>query len=223
MTLWPDVYFRLDLRVKIKENHSAHFCCPDLRLGCLTAYRALPTHFAMEQGNTTSNPEISFGEFSAATHEEWRAAAVAALKGADFDKSLYTRLVEGITLQPIYEKADVTSLEETPGAFPYRRGTRALGYTEKPWEVAQSISASTPEEYNQFLLNDLSRGLDAVNIQLNCRNGLKIKKQSQWSAALKDVVLNALPVYITPGSCGMAPMAMYINEYRKRGYDFAAM
>lgn len=177
----------------------------------------------MEQGNKTSTPEISFGEFSAATHAQWREAAVAALKGADFDKSLFTKLVEGITLKPIYEKDDVTCQEETPGDYPYRRGTTALGYTERPWEVAQSIAACSPEEYNKALLHDLSRGLDAVNILLNCRNGLKLKKQSQWTAALKDVVLNALPVYITPGCCGIAPLAMYVNEYKDRGYDLADM
>lgn len=177
----------------------------------------------MEQGNTTSKPELSFDEFSAATHADWREAAVAALKGADFDKSLYTKLVEGITLQPIYEKTDVTSPEETPGEFPYRRGTTALGYTEQPWEVAQSIAAASPEEFNKALNHDLMRGLDAVNIQLNCRTGLRLKKQSHWTAALKDVVLNALPVYITPGSCGMAPLAMYVNEYKNKGYDLADM
>lgn len=177
----------------------------------------------MEQGTTTPESELNFDEFSAATHAEWREAAVAALKGADFDKSLYTKLVEGITLQPIYEKTDVTSPEETPGEFPYRRGTTALGYTQKPWEVAQSIPAATPEDFNKALLNDLMRGLDAVNIQLNCRSGLKLKRQSQWTAALQGVELNALPVYITPGSCGIAPLAMYVNEYKARGYDVSTM
>lgn len=178
----------------------------------------------MEKGNTISNTEpLNFGDFPAATHAEWRDAAVAALKGADFDRSLYTKLVEGITLQPIYEKTDVKSPEETPGEFPYRRGTSTLGYTETPWEVAQSIVADSPEEYNKALLHDLQRGLDSVNIVLNCKNGLKFKKQSAWSAALKDVVLNAIPVYINPGSCGMAPFAMYINEYESRGYNTADM
>ena len=52
----------------------------------------------MQQGNKTTAPEIDFGEFAPATYAEWREAAVAALKGADFDKKLFTKLVEGITL-----------------------------------------------------------------------------------------------------------------------------
>lgn len=52
----------------------------------------------MQQGNKTTAPEVDFGEFAPATYAEWREAAVAALKGADFDKKLFTKLVEGITL-----------------------------------------------------------------------------------------------------------------------------
>ena len=96
----------------------------------------------MQKGNKTTDPEIDFGEFAPATYAEWREAAVAALKGADFDKKLFTKLVEGITLHPIYNKWDEHSPVMPAGQFPYRRGTRALGYVEKPCEIAQSIPAS---------------------------------------------------------------------------------
>ena len=96
----------------------------------------------MQQGNKTTAPEVDFGEFAPATYAEWREAAVAALKGADFDKKLFTKLVEGITLHPIYNKWDEHAPVAPAGQFPYRRGTRALGYMEKPCEIAQSIPAS---------------------------------------------------------------------------------
>lgn len=134
----------------------------------------------MQQGNKTTAPEIDFGEFAPATYAEWREAAVAALKGADFDKKLFTKLVEGITLHPIYNKWDEHSPVMPAGQFPYRRGTRALGYMEKPCEIAQSIPASSPEDFNAKLLHDLERGLTAVNIQLNCKCGLKLRKQADW-------------------------------------------
>ncbi len=54
----------------------------------------LPIDFAMQQGNNTTDPGLDFGEFAPATYAEWREAAVAALKGADFDKKLLTKLVE---------------------------------------------------------------------------------------------------------------------------------
>ena len=165
----------------------------------------------MQQGNKTTAPEIDFGEFAPATYAEWREAAVAALKGADFDKKLFTKLVEGITLHPIYNKWDEHSPVMPAGQFPYRRGTRALGYMEKPCEIAQSIPASSPEDFNAKLLHDLERGLTAVNIQLNCKCGLKLRKQADWDTALKCVRLDGLPVYVTPGSCGLGTLSMFLN------------
>lgn len=175
----------------------------------------------MQQGNKTTAPEVDFGEFAPATYAEWREAAVAALKGADFDKKLFTKLVEGITLHPIYNKWDEHAPVAPAGQFPYRRGTRALGYMEKPCEIAQSIPASTPEDFNGKLLHDLDRGLTAVNVQLNCKCGLKLRKQADWDTALKGVQLDKLPVYITPGSCGLGTFSMFLNTYKAAGFNTA--
>ena len=146
-----------------------------------------------------------------------------ALKGADFDKKLFTKLVEGITLHPIYNKWDEHSPVMPAGQFPYRRGTRALGYVEKPCEIAQSIPASTPEDFNSKILHDLERGLTAVNVQLNCKCGLKLRKQAAWDTALKGLPLDKLPVYITPGSCGLGTLSMFLNTYKSAGFDTAGL
>ena len=175
----------------------------------------------MQQGNKTTAPEIDFGEFAPATYAEWREAAVAALKGADFDKKLFTKLVEGITLHPIYNKWDEHSPVMPAGQFPYRRGTRTLGYMEKPCEIAQSIPASSPEDFNAKLLHDLDRGLTAVNVQLNCKCGLKLRKQADWDAALRGVRLDGLPVYVTPGSCGLGTLSMFLNTCKAAGVKTA--
>ncbi len=175
----------------------------------------------MQQGNNTTDPEINFGEFEAATYADWRKAAEAVLKGADFNRSLLTKLVEGITLQPIYNAEDVVIEETTPGQFPYRRGVSELGYSQKPWEVAQSIPATNPTEFNEALLHDLQRGQTAVNIQLNCKCGLALRTQGDWDVALNGVALDKMPVYITPGSCGLGVLGMYLNVYTSRGYDVA--
>ena len=48
----------------------------------------------------------SLDEFPVPTYDEWKAAAIESLKGADFDKKLLTKTYEGITLKPIYTDAD---------------------------------------------------------------------------------------------------------------------
>lgn len=52
-------------------------------------------------------PEINFDEFEPTSYETWKEEAIAALKGADFDKSMFTKTYEGITLDPIYLPKDL--------------------------------------------------------------------------------------------------------------------
>ncbi|MCC8059138.1 MotA/TolQ/ExbB proton channel family protein [Cloacibacillus sp.] len=49
-------------------------------------------------------PPVSFEEFSVPTREEWYNEAVAALKGAPFDKRMFTPTYEGITLELLTEQ-----------------------------------------------------------------------------------------------------------------------
>ena len=50
----------------------------------------------------TDFPEVTFDEFTPPTDEEWKAACEALLKGAPFDKIMYTKTYEGITFEPMY-------------------------------------------------------------------------------------------------------------------------
>lgn len=186
----------------------------------------------MQQGNTNNSPnssaetEISFGEFTAATYDDWRNAAEAALKGADFEKSLVKKVIEGFSTQPIYRAEDLTMQGESlPGQYPYRRGTKALGYQETPWEVAQTIAAMTPGEFNERATYDLKRGQNALNITLGCScgGGLVLRTANDWKTALNGICLESIPVYVNPGSNGLAVLGMYVNEYKSRGLDTAGI
>lgn len=171
----------------------------------------------MQQGTTNTASEINFEEFAPATYAEWRSAAESALKGADFDRTLITKLVEGLALQPIYNESDVASCPGNPGQFPYRRGTTALGYTIKPWEVAQAIPACSAKTFNEHALQELKTGGTALTIKLNCGGGLKLRNAEAWSTALAGIELDCIPVYTFAGGCGLGILGMYVNEYTKRG------
>src|SRR5687768_16551821 len=74
----------------------------------------------------------------APAYARWRAMVDAELKGAVFDKKLVTRTFDGPALQPLYTRASVAGvcdLETKPGAAPYLRGVRPLGYKSRGWEV----------------------------------------------------------------------------------------
>jgi methylmalonyl-CoA mutase len=96
--------------------------------------------------------ELASG-FPAPSLEAWRSAVDRVLAGKDADlsveeleqrfaKVLVSATYDGIDLQPLYCQADadgVASLEGTPGAWPFVRGTSALGGLLAGWDVRQSL------------------------------------------------------------------------------------
>ena len=73
-------------------------------------------------------------EFTAVTYEAWRKVVEAELKGAPFDKRMFTSTYEGITLQPIYRREDTAALPHVnsfPGFAPFVRGATASGMVNR--------------------------------------------------------------------------------------------
>ena len=90
-------------------------------------------------------------EFPPVTYDAWRKLVEAELKGAPFDKKMFTATYEGIRLQPIYRPEDTANLPQVnsyPGFAPFIRGARASGYLKQPWDVSQEIAFSSPTEFN---------------------------------------------------------------------------
>lgn len=84
----------------------------------------------LPQKTTTARPARLLAEFPPPAVAQWRDAAVALLKGSDFEKKLVTRTPEGIPLQPIYHAADIAGIPPESRALLLKRGTR--------WEIATS-------------------------------------------------------------------------------------
>lgn len=112
-----------------------------------------------------------FDEFEFPNYDEWKNAAVAALKGAPFDKIMFTDTYEGITLKPIYNKEDINSvnhsLQEYPGFYPFNRGGSASGYIGKDFEISQYIPYPNTQEFNSALISDLQRGQNSVRLNFD--------------------------------------------------------
>ncbi|MDB5046212.1 MAG: methylmalonyl-CoA mutase, partial [Deinococcus sp.] len=67
----------------------------------------------------------------------WKAMARKDLRGADPD-TLNRTTAEGLTLKPLYTRADLPEGADTlPGLPPYTRGPRATMYAQRPWTIRQ--------------------------------------------------------------------------------------
>ncbi len=143
---------------------------------------------------TTQSTTALLAEFPPVSYDDWRKLVEAELKGAPFDKKMFTATHEGITLKPIYRREDVAHLPHVnslPGFAPFVRGANASGYVKESWDVSQEIAVASPTEFNFAARNSISRGLNALNMVLDraTRNGL----DPDWAAA-EDVGFGGLSI-----------------------------
>ena len=113
---------------------------------------------------------VSFDEFEKPTYERWQAEVEKALKGGDFNKKMFTKTYEGITLQPIYTPAlhqEKIPKGVYPGAGEFLRGTKASGYIKDSWGVSQYVDESLPKDANHASLYEIVKGGTIHNIRLD--------------------------------------------------------
>lgn len=138
-----------------------------------------------------------FDEFSKPDKVQWKAEATAALKGAPFDKVMYTKTYEGLTIEPIYLAEDIAGLPHLgskPGFIPYVRSTRPNGMLKAPWRISQELTLAFPQEVNEEARYDLSRGQTALNIVLDrpTRSGIAPAEAAENEVGRRGVSLETL-------------------------------
>ena len=124
----------------------------------------------LDQNRTSPTPRVDFSEFPATNYDQWKEAAIAALKGTPFDKSMYTQTYEGITLEPLYTLEhvnDIPAARTLPAELPMIRGATAAGYLERPWEIVQRSEAYAPEDANRIARQELERGATTAAFTLD--------------------------------------------------------
>ncbi len=185
-----------------------------------------------KQGHDLETDEKLFSEFNKPSYEEWKEAAIKLLKGRPFDKSMFTRTPEGITLKPIYNQDDLNKLPYTdtlPGEYPYLRGTQTEGHLLEPWKIAQEIYAAKPKEFNEALIEALYKGQTSMNMTLDIPTisgfdadskdienvgirGTSISTLEDLSIALHDLVFSVLPIYVNVGMHPVPMTAMFLAQ-----------
>lgn len=109
-----------------------------------------------------------FTEFPPVTTEQWESVIREDLKGADYDKKLVWKTMEGISVRPYYRAEDLKSnnfINALPGEFPYIRGNKEKG---NKWLVRQDfdVNGDNPSETNQKALDLVTKGVDSLGFRL---------------------------------------------------------
>lgn len=110
-----------------------------------------------------------FSEFPPISKEAWEQLINEDLKGADYEKKLVWKPLDGFSVQPYYMAEDAQHMMPAnhPGQAPFVRGYNAKG---NHWAIIQQIDSTNAEEANRFALQALSRGADGVSFRLDYIN-----------------------------------------------------
>ncbi len=98
--------------------------------------------------------------------DTWNKAAAKSAPGND-PVRLNWLTPEGLTVKPLYTKADTVDLpyaDTLPGFAPFLRGPQATMYTARPWTIRQYAGFSTAEASNDFYRKALAAGAQGVSV-----------------------------------------------------------
>jgi methylmalonyl-CoA mutase len=176
--------------------------------------------------------EKLFEEFSPSTYEEWKVAAEKLLKGVPFEKKMYTKTPEGITLEPIYnlnEEDLMTKQENFPGFEKFRRDTQTEGYLNTAWRIMQEEREPLPEKWNANILKSIGIGVDGINVVLSSDtldgtlprsedevslDGLNLSCYKGFIKAFEGVELDKYPLHVHCGASSEIFLSM-LNAFCK--------
>jgi methylmalonyl-CoA mutase len=124
------------------------------------------------------------GEFQAPTREAWLELVAKVLKRARFEDSLVTHLPGGLTVQPLYARAD-----EVAGAVPVPR------VADERWDIRQRHDEPDAKRANAAILEDVAGGVTSLLLQIKAPGQFGISYRGKpLATALAGVPLERIAV-----------------------------
>jgi len=171
------------------------------------------------------------GEFDTPSYDDWKAVVEKALKGAPFEKKLFSKTYENIDVRPVYTDADWKGEAGFPGTEPYTRGACSSGSVQG-WDIRQLHAHPDPVAGNKAVLEDLERGVTSLLVRFDkaARSGLGldgegvgqdgavIQSVEDLEALLKDVQLNLAPVALEGGAAFAATAKLLKDAWSRAGH-----
>ena len=105
--------------------------------------------------------EKLFHEFPPIPTESWEEVIQKDLKGADYDKKLVWKTIEGFPVRPYYRNENLNNLDylmTNPGEFPFTRGNNATNN----WEIRQDIYVEDVKKSNALAHKLINGGVTSI-------------------------------------------------------------
>ncbi|MCQ2294627.1 MAG: methylmalonyl-CoA mutase family protein [Bacteroidales bacterium] len=155
-----------------------------------------------------------FSEFPPISTEKWEEVINRDLKGADYEKKLVWKTIEGFKVKPYYRAEDLENLEYldcNPAQVPYTRGKNA---DNNVWDIRQDIEAATLEEANTLALEALNRGANSIGFA-----ACNVNSVAEMKTLLKDINPEACKVNFNCSKNMLETLKMFAQVVKENGYN----
>ena len=155
-----------------------------------------------------------FSEFPPVSTEKWEEVINKDLKGADYEKKLVWKTIEGFKVKPYYRAEDLEGLEyldSNPGQKPFTRGKHA---DNNVWEVRQDIRIHDLKEANRIALDAVERGATSLGF---CAKG--IKSIDDMATLLKGIYINAVSINFMCSEDYLSLLKLYVEYAKQQGFN----
>ena len=155
-----------------------------------------------------------FSEFPPVSTEKWEEVINKDLKGADYEKKLVWKTIEGFKVKPYYRAEDLEGLEyldSNPGQKPFTRGKHA---DNNVWEVRQDIRIQDLKEANRIALDAVERGATALGF---CAKG--IKSLDDMATLFKGIYINAVSINFMCSEDYLSLLKLYVEYAKQQGIN----
>jgi len=137
-----------------------------------------------------------FSEFPPISTAQWEEVIAKDLKGADYERRLIKKTIDGITVKPYYRSENLNELDyllqSKPGEFPYVRG----GKNDNHWLIRQDIKVTNYSEANLKALEYIEKGAESIGFILK---GNKSVNAIELASLLKDFPFDKVEINFSAG------------------------
>lgn len=109
---------------------------------------------------------LLFEDFPPVSTADWEAKIIEDLKGADYDKRLVWKTIEGIPVKPYYRAENLDDLPQTgtvPGEAPFARGNKIKS---NEWLIRQDFEETDHSKANEYAREAIAKGAQAIGFNV---------------------------------------------------------
>ena len=160
----------------------------------------------MTENDDFGKEEKLFSEFPPISTKEWEEKINIDLKGADYEKKLVWKPIEGFKVKPYYRAEDLKNLEylnSPPGEFPFVRGNKK----DNDWVIRVDIENINIKEANAIALNALKNGANAIGFNVE-----KVDSEKSMKSLLQGIDLEKTEINFISSNSYSQIIDLFINE-----------